>query len=98
MLQSPYESEVLTATRKLKELLAEHGMTINDLVAGNVDWDGPPRDNQAGTQTQSPPPPPSDPPPPPRPPDRHIDLVANYLAGEFQAQHDIDLHDNAIAT
>jgi hypothetical protein len=97
MLQSPYESEVLIATRKLKELLAEHGMTINDLVAGNVDWDAPTRDNQAGTQTQSPPPPPSGPPPPPRPPDRHIDLVANYLAGEFQAQYDIDLHDNAIA-
>jgi hypothetical protein len=37
MLQSPYESEVLAATCKLKELLAEHGMTINDLVAGNVD-------------------------------------------------------------
>jgi hypothetical protein len=39
MLQSSNENEVLAATRRLKELLGKYGMTINDLVAGNVDWD-----------------------------------------------------------
>jgi hypothetical protein len=97
MLQSSYEAEVLTATRKLKELLAEYNMTINDLVAGNVDWDAPPPgNNQAGTQANASPSPPP-PPPPPSIPQQHIELLVEYLAAGFERDCGINLRQNLIA-
>jgi hypothetical protein len=56
MLQSSNENEVLAATRRLKELLGKYRMTINDLVAGNVDWDTAPPKKAKAQKSSSPPP------------------------------------------
>jgi hypothetical protein len=59
MLQSSNENEVLAATRRLKELLGKYGMTINDLVAGDVDWNAAPSKKAKAQKSSSQPPPPS---------------------------------------
>jgi Hsp70 protein len=98
MLSSSNENERRVANTKLIELLAKYKMTITDLVAGDVDWDAPsPKKSKAKAQSSAPPPPPPPQPPPIKIPQQHIDLLAEFLAAEYQETWGTDLRQDRIA-